>query len=534
MDDELSQDMYPMSQLATVHPWATATPGKGKHFNCCVHGFMRLDATCVKIIDTPQFQRLRELKQLGCANYVFPTAVHTRFDHSLGTCHLAGQFAQHIYGMQGRELGMEKSDITCVAIAGLCHDLGHGPFSHVFDHICGVKGITGFRHEEMGCRVLDSIIEQLPNDTCITEDDIRRVKAMMDREGTGSTTAGCSGRQETMYLYDIVSNQTDSIDVDKFDYLARDSHYCGMRISFDHKRPMAYSKVLGGTICYKNSEYQSLHELFHSRELMHRQVYTHKKAKSVEFMITDVLMAADKAMHFFDHVNDADAFTCLDDTILRTIEMFDRLHPRAGLDDQEERALKEAQSIITRLRSRKLYRFCNELKLPTKKLDEIIGKKVFTPAAIVACHRGTEVRLREEDVIVSTNKINWAKKEKNPLDMVTFFDDFEDTVGRQIKKEDALHMITSVFQEHSLRVYSRDRDPAVCDALASAFGVWKDRHCGRELNFATPVKARMDGGGGGGSVACSQDAVVLASMETAQPANKRKRSLMPDLEMEES
>ncbi|KAG1654240.1 hypothetical protein FOA52_004555, partial [Chlamydomonas sp. UWO 241] len=76
----------------------------------------------------------------------------------------------------------------------------------------------------------------------------------------------------------------------------------------------------------------------------------------------------------------------------------------------EERALKEAQSIITRLRSRKLYRFCNELKLPTKKLDEIIGKKVFTPAAIVACHRGTEVRLREEDVIVSTNKINWAKK----------------------------------------------------------------------------------------------------------------------------
>mmetsp|Transcript_42824 Transcript_42824/g.128549 ORF Transcript_42824/g.128549 Transcript_42824/m.128549 type:complete len:548 (-) Transcript_42824:301-1944(-) len=540
MDEDLSmsQECYPLSQIATLQPQLQASSlGKGKHFNCSVHGFMRFDATCISVIDTPQFQRLRDLKQLGCAHYVFPTATHTRFDHSLGVCHLANHFAQHIYSMQGKELGMDKADILCVALAGLCHDLGHGPFSHVFDHeLLRAKGITDWKHEDMSCRILDVIMEGLPEQLALGECDVARVKAMIDPEGQ---KASCSTASGSRYLYDIVSNERNSVDVDKFDYLARDSYHCGVKITFDHKRPMAYSKVLGDEVCFKQSEYQALHELFHSRELMTRQVYTHRKAKSVEFMMVDALSAADELLNLKDFLYDPARFICLDDSLIKTIENYQALHPRHSLDDRETKALAKAQAIVARIRRRELYKFVNELKVPPEGLKSVEQAKVFTPENIAACYRGCGVRLRPEDIIVSTNKINFAMKDKNPLDNVHFFDDFDDTLPRKISNRDALHMQPTVFQEHSLRVYSRNRDLEVMAALHEAFSAWKDKYLGRlSLNFATPAKARRPGGSVPSSTAASQEMpppMALhdpqAALQDPQGQSKRKRSLMPDLDM---
>ncbi|XP_076109500.1 deoxynucleoside triphosphate triphosphohydrolase SAMHD1-like [Mytilus galloprovincialis] len=122
-----------------------------KILNDSIHGIITLHPLLFKIIDTPQFQRLRNIKQLGGCYFVYPGASHNRFEHSIGTCHLASKLADHlqlklqedINKMKEKEQDysrlqkavMTPKDKLCIEIAALCHDLGHGPFSHLFDQM---------------------------------------------------------------------------------------------------------------------------------------------------------------------------------------------------------------------------------------------------------------------------------------------------------------------------------------------------------------------------------------------------------------
>ena len=174
--------------------------GKSKIFNDAVHGHITLPAVCVAVIDTPQFQRLKDLKQLGGVYYIFSCASHNRFEHSIGTAHLGGKLAKQLRDEQP-ELNITDEDITCVQLAGLCvnhdltlfsacfpqtplnlgaistenlglisqHDLGHGPCSHMFEHFledvyakkkqAGDKGPHPPTHEYLSTRLLDYLIE---------------------------------------------------------------------------------------------------------------------------------------------------------------------------------------------------------------------------------------------------------------------------------------------------------------------------------------------------------------------------------------
>eukprot|EP00953_Heterococcus_sp_UTEX-ZZ885_P013540 7737-Heterococcus_DN1.PRE.1 len=99
-----------------------------------IHGHIMLEPVLIAIMNTPQFQRLGSLKQLGTSDYVFRGATHTRFSHSVGVAHLAGRMVETFMRSQ-RNLDITRTDYLCVKIAALAHDLGHGAFSHVWDNL---------------------------------------------------------------------------------------------------------------------------------------------------------------------------------------------------------------------------------------------------------------------------------------------------------------------------------------------------------------------------------------------------------------
>jgi HD superfamily phosphohydrolase len=105
-----------------------------RHVKDSIHNQISLRPFCWNVIDTLQFQRLREIKQLGPAYYVYSGAIHTRFEHSLGVGYMAQTMLEHFQATQGKDLGgLEESEMNIVVMAGLCNDLGQGVMFHLFD-----------------------------------------------------------------------------------------------------------------------------------------------------------------------------------------------------------------------------------------------------------------------------------------------------------------------------------------------------------------------------------------------------------------
>ncbi len=179
---------------------------------------------------------------------MFTGASGNRFEHSIGVAYLARKFVLTLQ-MQQPELNITAEDILCVELAGLCHDLGHGPFSHLFDAklVKAIHPESEFEHEFASIGILDLLIEEnglLPEfrKHGLNKSDIQFVKELILGDDhclpEGFNWVGRPGKE---FLYDIVANKRNGIDVDKFDYFARDCHALGLTKSFDESRLMKFA-----------------------------------------------------------------------------------------------------------------------------------------------------------------------------------------------------------------------------------------------------------------------------------------------------
>jgi HD superfamily phosphohydrolase len=299
---------------------------KFKIFYDPIHGRIEMPMYCMDIINTTEFQRLRNLKQLGVSNYIFHGAVHTRFEHSIGVSWLCGKWIKHL-ARQQPELDITEKDIKIVQIAGLTHDIGHGPFSHLFErflHISNDLNIKNnphvkksqYRHEDMSVKI------------------VRRLNLDPDVSDIVCKIIQGTPLKEKPFIGHIVNNHINGLDADKLDYFTRDSLYTLFKIGCDWRRIIYESKVINNEIVFPYKCVGDIFDVYQTRYRLYKEIYLHNTTTKVENMILQALLIAEskKLFKFLDSsgnyvslsesVNDITSFLETQDDIIGQMERF--------------------------------------------------------------------------------------------------------------------------------------------------------------------------------------------------------------------
>ncbi|XP_070766298.1 deoxynucleoside triphosphate triphosphohydrolase SAMHD1-like [Enoplosus armatus] len=468
-----------------------------KVFNDPIHGHVELHPLLIRIIDTPQFQRLRNLKQLGGTYFVFPGASHNRFEHSIGVGYLAGQLVRALNERQP-ELLISRRDILCVQIAGLCHDLGHGPFSHMFDGKFIPKARPGIRwkHETASLAMFDYLVENnglkpvMEEHGLVLPEDLDFIKEQiagpLDTNAAQGQKWPYEGRPEDKsFLYEIVANKRNGIDVDKWDYFARDCYHLGIQNNFDYRRFLKFARVCEVDrqkhICTRDKEVGNLYDMFHTRNCLHRRAYQHKVSNIIETMITEAFLKADK--HILIEGSGGKTFTL--STAIDDMEAYTKLtdHVFEQIHNSSSPELAEARKILRNILCRRLYKCLGQTQADKHMIvtQETIQRWEGDLARSIPQTGAQDVNLQPEDFIVSVIVMDYGMKEKNPINNVHFYCKDDLTTAIQILKNQVSKLLPEQFAEQLIRVYCKKTDDRTLEAAKKHFVQW----C-MDMNFSKP------------------------------------------------
>ena len=428
-----------------------------------IHGHITFSKLMWDIIDTPQFQRLRHLKQLSTSYFIFPGNNHTRFEHCLGTGFLSSDLINRCFDIISNSNNTTNDKIDqneieylkkCVSIAGLCHDIGHGPFSHSFDHILKYIGITDWDHEEFGGKILQYLIDD-NNIEDIDEDMLKMINSLI----SGNNLHKC----EYNWIYQIVANKENSIDVDKFDYIQRDIYHSGVKsLSVDYTRIFKDINIMNNNICFNVKNDLNLLSLFKARYYLHHKIYNHPKSICVESMIKDALFLSKDYFKLEEAIISPEKFVKLDDTILDTILTFS-----LNKNEDIKKDYLEAEKIVKRVFNRDFYTIIGEIPIP-------IGKNEVPKIDEFLCNENPkdEFYLTMKDIELRIKNINFGFKDKNPFETIKFFNPKK---PNELEKKPMEHLpiMPQFFSESTILVFCKDKKKD--DRAKKLFEIYKKK-----------------------------------------------------------
>ena len=238
---------------------------KKKTINDPVYGFITIPSELIyEIISHPFFQRLRHIKQLGLTHYVYPGALHTRFQHALGSMHLMAKVLDTLR-LKGVEISDQEYEASQIAI--LLHDIGHGPFSHTLENVLS----PGIKHESLSYLFINQLDEHFNGALQLT---IQFFRNSYPRK----------------FFHQLISSQ---LDIDRLDYLKRDCFFTGVQegtIGVD--RIIAMLNVNNDDLVVEEKGIYSIENFLNARRLMYWQVYLHKTSVSAERMLVNIIRRA--------------------------------------------------------------------------------------------------------------------------------------------------------------------------------------------------------------------------------------------------
>ena len=362
-----------------------------------IHDFIRIYESEIKIMDTPIFQRLRRIRQLAGAHLVYPGAQHSRFEHSLGVTHVAGQAATVL-----KDKGfLNSDDVTSLRMGGLLHDLGHGPFSHLFEEVLQKR--KKISHEEIGKKIILQ-----------TEIGDLLSKSGLDKNFLADLAFGNSKHQ---FMNEIISG---GLSADMMDYLPRDGYFTGAEhAKIDFKRIIQSLDVHEKKLSLDKSALYSFESMMISRYQMFKAVYYHKTVRSAEVMLLESMSLADNELDLTS--TNLDNYIKLTDefVISKLISLPEkssdlRRARQLAMDYQERRLLKCVfEKILTRHDLMDKIKK-SDIKKQISKKSKVEESEIFIDVSMTPSIPLTPSK-KESESIILTSKKNTLSKEAYEL-----------------------------------------------------------------------------------------------------------------------
>ena len=252
-----------------------------KIINDPVFGFLNIpDGVLFTILQHPYMQRLNRIRQLGLSFFVYPGAMHSRFLHSLGAMHL---MHEAITSLQEKGVEISEHEATAAMAAILLHDVGHGPFSHVFEEAGMLP--KGMSHEDISLMMMYEIRDWFSSSLIALPKERAEASAIMNL-----AIRIFKDEYEKHFLHQLISSQ---LDVDRLDYLCRDSFFCGVTEgSVASARILKMMNVKDGRLVVEAKGIYSVEKFLVARRLMYWQVYLHHTSVAAEQLLIKILTRA--------------------------------------------------------------------------------------------------------------------------------------------------------------------------------------------------------------------------------------------------
>ncbi len=388
-----------------------------------VYGEITLSPLEVLCIDARPIQRLREVSQLGGAERVYPGATHTRFLHSLGVMHLSGMYAEH--------LSFNQKNTRLLRLAGLMHDIGHGPYSHQFDDVAYKKAGLKNGHDDQRKRLL---IELMPSEMKRVYDNSMKeiwkknvrdeLQDILERKLTEDEDIQrlflelmelvCKvfeGETEGSAEFNIIQGP---LGADRIDFILRDSYFCGTPEygTVDLQRIIRSARLIEKDgmkrLTYDAKIIDSIYRVLFGRFMMYKNVYFHKTARAADLMIQRVLELSYDFLSIGNYIHNCDRFCELTEGWLyySILEKYKNLETA---EIKESEKIKEAFSIMTDYKERKLWKSIIELSF------SITGMDPTSVAMSVGEERIEAIRQRIADLL---EKKEIRKDDREELKMI--------------------------------------------------------------------------------------------------------------------
>ncbi len=310
-----------------------------------VLGYVKMTEVERELIDSPFVQRLRRVHQLAGSYLVYPGAVHTRFEHVIGTMHVAGQIADSL----SDELELDEDEIQEIRLAALLHDVGHGPFSHTYEEVLAEVGDV--THEDISQRIVAETA----------------VKDILTRNGHSprKLRAMCVGRENASppFVNEIISG---GLSADIMDYLPRDSYFTGVEYGIvDVQRIVDSLHIAGGHLALDDTAAHAFEALLLARYQMFKAVYFHRTVRAAELMLVHSMQLADEVLGLTD-LDDLESYLELTDEIVlqRLIAL-----------KATTRKLRKARDLALNFRNRRLVKcvFENLVQRENRSLSQLLA-----------------------------------------------------------------------------------------------------------------------------------------------------------------